>query len=49
MTKEETIELAIKALEYQAEEMYEGEEYNTPAIQDFVNKQWEAIDTLRSL
>ena len=49
MSKKEAIELAIKALGYQATEIYEGEEYDEPDIQTFVNKQNEAIKILLTL
>jgi len=49
MNKDQAIKLAIKALEYQATEIYEGDEYNDSNVQSFVNEQCEAIKILETL
>lgn len=49
MTKDKAIELAITALDYQANEIYEGGEYDDPDIQIFVNEQLEAIEVVKTL
>jgi len=49
MNKFEAIKLAIEALEFQAEETYEGSEYDEPDVQEWVAKRNDAISVLRAL
>jgi len=49
MSVGDAIDTAIKALEYQAEEIYEGSEYDDPDVQAYVSKQNEAIRTLANI
>ena len=49
MTKDEAIEIAVNALDYQANEIYEGDEYDDSSVQSFVDDQNEAIKVLKTL